>query len=644
MDISNMQGWPSGPISVFQMVLLAVAWKEEKVNRWTILKLTLFAGIILLATCLQFGLIGLGHAQPDKQVVKRFKIPTSPSENANNSSSTRLIVARSKVPLYAAADTHITSSTSFQNQTKTAVKERGTEPSSLTLAEAPIAQGKEQNTGTAPEGPPDTTKPKTPIFLSPVLKEGIQQYKEENFEEAIEILEQERRRHPDSSIAAFFLGMAYKQTMDYTKALENLKASASLPPRIKEAVIELVDVLLILKDYEQAQTWLDVADNQNIDPGKIAFLKGELYSRQNRCEEAAQVFEKAQTINPSYRQAAEFKVALCYLKAQKLKAAQERLKASILLNPQSDMAEFARHYQDMIQARIERERPLQATISVNGQHNSNLLTTPKDVPYRSGEDPLDSYGLATSLRMYYTPNFKGPWLFSGQLSTTSSLNNERPTSRDSLSTSVSLVPGYNFGLYTLNLAVSYDYSLLRNPGYDDYMQAVSIGPLLRMSLGQRHVLELFAGYAKTDYIQPPTQPEEDRDVQTLSAYISWIWLFTDASLFNLRYEYIDEDADGIWWVNTGHKVSGSVTIPLIDNVSLQVSGLAYIQDFKNNHTLLNNQEPRRNETSTASAGIFWDINRKTRLLGSYTYNRAYSNIGYYDYDQEIYTVGIEYRF
>jgi hypothetical protein len=257
---------------------------------------------------------------------------------------------------------------------------------------------------------------------------------------------------------------------------------------------------------------------------------------------------------------------------------------------------------------------------------------------------VDSNALVTSLRLYYTPDLKGPWLFSGQLAANSSLNDERSTSRDSLSTSISVVPGYNFGRYTINLAATYDYSWLRQPSYGSYMESLSLGPLMRIPVGQRQILELFAGYARSDYLQAPTQPEEDRDAKTLSAYLSWIWMFADNALLNLRYEFIDEDTDGIWWANTGHKMSGSVTIPLIDNVSLQVSGLAFIQDFKHGHLLLNNQDKRRNETYTASAGIFWNITRKTRLLGQYTYNRAYSNIGYYDYDQELFMAGFEYRF
>lgn len=598
-------------------------------SRYTILKLVMFAGILLFLTCLQFGLLRLGYAQAVRPIVERFKLPASTGSAS---------ITRSGETLEAFCEARIPEPSAFYLAAASASGPKREAEQKADAVPAVSPQNK------APAESSDNQAPAVPYILYPELQEGIRQYKEENFEEAIEILEQECGRHPDSSLTAFFLGMAYKQVMNYTKALENLQIAVGLTPRIKEALIELVDVAMILEDFEKAQKWLAVAESQGIAPGKTFFLKGELYARLNRCEEAAKVFEKAQALDPSYRQAAELKIALCYIKTQEFKAAQERLKASILLNPQSDMAEFARHYQDMVQARIEQARPLQATISVYGQHNTNLLTTPKDTAYRSGEDPLDSNALVTSLRLYYAPNLEAPWLFSGQLAANSSLNDERSTSRDSLSTSISVVPGYNFGRYTINLAATYDYSWLRNPSYASYVESFSLGPLVRIPIGQRHMLEFFAGYALSDYLQPPTQPEEDRDAQALSAYISWIWMFADNSLFNLRYEFIDEDTDGIWWVNTGHKLSGSVTIPLIDSVSLQVSGVAFIQDFKHNHTLLNNQDQRRNETYTASAGIFWDINRKTRLVGQYTYNRAYSNIGYYDYDQELFMAGIEYRF
>jgi len=53
--------------------------------------------------------------------------------------------------------------------------------------------------------------------LPPTLQEGINQYNEGNYEEAIEVLQKVRAQEPASSVAAFFLGLAYKQTQDYEK-------------------------------------------------------------------------------------------------------------------------------------------------------------------------------------------------------------------------------------------------------------------------------------------------------------------------------------------------------------------------------------------------------------------------------------------
>jgi len=52
------------------------------------------------------------------------------------------------------------------------------------------------------------------------LRVGINEYKEENYEEAVEALIKARNEDPKSSVAAFFLGLTYKQVMDYPKAFE----------------------------------------------------------------------------------------------------------------------------------------------------------------------------------------------------------------------------------------------------------------------------------------------------------------------------------------------------------------------------------------------------------------------------------------
>ena len=84
--------------------------------------------------------------------------------------------------------------------------------------------------------------------------------------------------------------------------------------------------------------------------------------------------------------------------------------------------------------------------------------------------------------------------------------------------------------------------------------------------------------------------------------------------------------------------------PLFDNVRLQLSGQAFLQDYKNNHTLLNNTKPREDETYTASLGLTWEFAKNTNLVAQCAKTRVNSNIGYYEYDEELYGLGLEYRY
>ncbi len=77
----------------------------------------------------------------------------------------------------------------------------------------------------------------------PTLQDGMNQYNADNYEEAIEIFQKIRAADPGSSQAAFFLGLTYKQINDFQHALQPLQDAATLKPPIKEAVVELIDVL-----------------------------------------------------------------------------------------------------------------------------------------------------------------------------------------------------------------------------------------------------------------------------------------------------------------------------------------------------------------------------------------------------------------
>ena len=86
------------------------------------------------------------------------------------------------------------------------------------------------------------------------IKEGIEQYQAQNFEEAVEFFQKAREEAPQSSEAAFWLGMTYKQQNNFQDALPQLRDAVTLTPHVREAAVELIDVLYRLDKLERGDT------------------------------------------------------------------------------------------------------------------------------------------------------------------------------------------------------------------------------------------------------------------------------------------------------------------------------------------------------------------------------------------------------
>lgn len=474
------------------------------------------------------------------------------------------------------------------------------------------------------------------------LKNGISQYREENFEEAVEILEKIRKEDPNSSSAAFFLGLAYKQIMDYDKAFENLSDAVTLTPPIKEALIELINISIRLNRPEEAKKWIAVAEGENIFPAKTAFLKGRYLQKEKKNMEAVEAYEKAKSLDKRLTQRAEFQIAMCYLSDRRLKQAKELFISSINRDPLSDLAGFARQYQDMIDKRLFLERPLRITVGVFGRHDTNLVLKPTDGSLAPAVTDKDARVLATSLRLNYVPKLDGNWLFNAQYALASNIHSDFTHSHDSLANVLSVSPGYNFGRASLNLPVSYSHALVRNPSYKGYVGTLNLGPQLRVLLSSNHILEVYGGYTNSNYKQSPLIQEENRDNTGLSSYLSWIWLFKKGAFFNMRYGFDDIDADGVNWDNDSHKISANLSIPVLTNVVFQASAMATYQEYDNVHTVF--QVQRDESIYSGSIGMTWEFLENKDLIVQYSHTRADSNVGIYDYDKNVYSLGLEFRF
>lgn len=490
--------------------------------------------------------------------------------------------------------------------------------------------------------PPETT------LQAPTLQDGIEQYKNENYEEAIEILKKVRKSDPTSSSAAFFLGLAYKQAPDYPNALVNLEDAVTLKPKIKEALVELIDVAILLDKLDEAKKWIGVAEQEQIFPAKVAFLKGLLLKKEGKNKEAIESFKTSMALDEKLTQAAEFQIALCHLQQKELKKAEEQFQAAVLHGPDTDLAAFARRYQDMVQKRIFQERPWRFTLGAFGFYDTNPVLAPGGGPGIPSIGDKESFGLATNARVDWVPRIEGPWLFNAQYYFRGNFYENHSTTHNLVTNGLYVTPGYDFGEQALNLVASYEFSLV---GTDlrKYNSNANIGPLYRRILHPRHVLEAFAGYNTQKYYQTPPSPQEDRNGDGFRGYLSWFWTYVDGGLLNVRYDYLKDNTDGTNWDSYGNQISGNLTYPLRQDLSLQLSGLVLWQDYDNINTAtlipgFGPPQAREDTYYQGSIGLSWEFIKNLNLVAQFIAIKSDSNILFYDYNRQIGLLGVEYRF
>jgi tetratricopeptide (TPR) repeat protein len=500
------------------------------------------------------------------------------------------------------------------------------------------------------------------------FESGMREFKEESYEEALTDFLKARQGEPSSSTVAFYVGLTYKILENYKEAVPYLKDAVTLTPHVREAVVELVDAMYQTDDLKGAAQYVEIGEKEGIQPARIQFLKGLILVKEGRYPEAITAFNKAKELDQTLSQAVEFQIGNAYIKEGKLKEARNRFAATTLLNPDSDIAIFARDYENILSEKIERERPWRFSIGMGYKYDTNLVAKPGGGPVADQISGQKDFGMNLSVRMGYTAPFSFTTPYS--LSLQYSLYAERYFRRDDYNTATNILsatPGYNFSRFSLSLPVSYGYSNLQgdarfptgkgNDFLNDpanwfvdtkYKQYVSVTPTVKFLVTATSVAELAVGYVKKTYFDNPVHPApltpaEDRSGKQWNGTLGWTYFFKEGrGLWSTRYMYISEDTDGDNWSYRENRFSSSLLYPLSKPLRLQLSGDAAFAEYVHVNSFFDMQ--RKDEIYNGSIGFLYEIFKNTDIITQYSYIRNKSNISTYDYTREVFMVGIEYRY
>lgn len=471
------------------------------------------------------------------------------------------------------------------------------------------------------------------------IEKGLAEFNAENYEEAIAFFVKARVEQPALSTPAYYLGLVYKQLGAYNEAVRHLLEASELSPPISDLYFELADSYYNLGDLTKAKEWIAKAEKANIIQVKAIFLRGLILLKEGDNKAAIEVFTKVKDIDKSMSQAATFQIALAYSSDRKLTKAREALNAALRLDPSTDIADYAREYDKALAANIEGHKTWRLTTTAAYAYDDNVVLKPSAIIPALDITGEKDNGIAASARIDYLPLTESEWFFYGQYYLSHNEYFENKTHNLTVQ-NIALMPGYMFRQGTASLPLAFAYVWLHEK---EYMRLISARPTLNISLTPSQTVQIALGYAGRKMLQAPLDMEEDRDADIYSGSLGYIRsIAEDKGLLNLRYEYSRDVTKGKNWNNTGNKLNAGLLVPLADKVKFALAFEAFYQDYKHTHTFF--YLKRKDRTYTGTGTLLWNMNNSLSLNLQYSHTTADSNIIIYDYDRNIYTVGIEYSF
>ncbi len=481
--------------------------------------------------------------------------------------------------------------------------------------------------------------------ISPTLEKGIGQYKHESYDEALITLKKASEENPRSSLAAYYLGLTYKQLQDYQQAISNLKDAVTFSPKISGAMIELIDCLYQAGSTEEAGTWIAQAEADGIRPGQVAFMKGLVLLKDEKWEDSVAAFKKAKELDPSMAQASNYQIGMAYLKGKKYSEAQKALTEVVIADPGSNMANFANEYVSIMSKKGELMKPFKFTFQAAWQYDDNLILKPDDASIAADiSDKGDSRQVYTASGEYN--RMFNDWLGARALYTFYYAKQSDLGFYDTLVNNFMIQPTVYLKNALLTLPSGYSHTLVNDKAY---LSSPYTTGIYNFMWGDSNMGQAMLKYQYEDYLWAPSIPAENRDGNNLAGSLGWYQFFADKKGFvNIRYALDKDWTKGENWGYLGNRVGVTALVPgsmvhsFLERLNLTVTGDIFFQNFSKSNTIYNVY--RKDTVYTVSALAAYRLFKDAQIQLQYTHVVDNSNISVYQYTRNVYSAGVEIKF
>jgi len=494
---------------------------------------------------------------------------------------------------------------------------------------------------------------------NPDLQKGIAEFRQENFEEALESLLKARTADPGNSMPEYYLGVTYKNMQNYKDAQKHLEAALDLSPQIKAAFLELAEVNYNLGEFDKALKVIEMAEGENINPGQTAFIKGLILRGMDNNTAAVESFDNAAQRSAELVSAADYQAGQAYLKENNLDDAEKRFKNVIEKSPDTDMAVFSRDFLAQIEEKRREQRQFRAYAGLHYQYDDNVVLKPEDNSIAITISDESDYRKVITVGLEYVPTPRRTLDYTAHYSLYANFHNDLSQYDYQRHTFV-LNPSYRINEQSrADLVLRYSYHLVDD---SKYLSKFAINPTFTKSLGKDSTIQAYVGYQKKNFLSDVTVEADNRDADEYSLNLNWFYFFKqekgvlfpfmeeydlsffakNKGYFNLFYKLSADRAEGTNWDLLANKVTATLLVPLLENWKLRLTGDFSYHDYQKKHSTFG--VFRTDYIYDAFALLYYRFQKNLDLQFLYNHVRDDSNIALFDYSRNVYSIGIEWRY
>jgi Flp pilus assembly protein TadD len=478
---------------------------------------------------------------------------------------------------------------------------------------------------------------------SRLRQEVTRHLEQENFEEALALLDESWQKGPRTPEKAFLLGRVHRHLLRYPEARQYLEEAVRLQPDYPEARLLLADTLIILDEPGLAEPHLQAAQAAGYEPGQTAFLQGQAAVRQNNFPQAVEHFRRAQQ-DEKLAQDAKLKESLALAGLKRYSEARRTMQAAINLNPYTPTAALALGYVQALELRLKEVKRLRFRAAAGFAWDSNVTLQPGDpvaAQLVSGAGDLVYTQLANLEYNFLPPGSWGIW---GVYSYFQNFH-RRLTAFDMLSHTVGLTPTYTWSNARFWLPFTYNYTDVES---DKYYTAFTLTPSYLYLLSPKWGLEGNVRLARRYYWLPLALSQDDRSGRLIAASLAGYYFVKNQQGFlQLRFTYERDFASGDNWDSHTYRLNLAALYPVTPRLTLRSFADLAFQNYTNvffdgDPRTVN---PKRNDTIlTLGFEGTCAVWKGLEVNAYYYFIRDDSNIALYDYRRHIIGGQLGYRY